>query len=74
MAKITETTPKVERTFTVELTEAEMKLLYVLTGSASNTYVNEKAESMGITPSELPDRYAHGLYYEIEQTLFEGSE
>lgn len=73
MAKITETTPKVERTFTVELTEKELKLLYVLTGAASCPYISEKIDGSSITKAEIPSDDGYGLYCDIKRAIFGAS-
>ena len=65
--KVTETTPKVERTFTIELTEIELRTLVTAYGLTCDSERSANAKGMIITGVA-----ANGLYCELLRALESG--
>lgn len=66
MAKITETTPKVERTFTVELTETELR---TLAASLSITTEAQREQAIYFRGEKLTGSAIMSLHYELEKII-----
>jgi len=60
--KITETTPKVERTFTVELTERELRTINTVFGWLSEDKYTQIAQEEGVDITSLVDDRGFVIY------------